>query len=231
MDITLIISIVSSFAVLFLGLVFKESITQVIRRYYANASDKQIGLMYMFLLATCMAIVFISPELFIGQDNDLKKEKPEAASMKTKPEIYADIAEKGVEDIIDWSKQMKQFREEKIRKLTESKEEVWVYQIGSLHDKRSLLKEYDRLSLLPDVQILKISKREYLIFSFGGMNSQEALSDSILVIDQQLDSIADIDNRVKVINLSLECPAKKKIVRQTLNLDKEHKEVDCYVCD
>lgn len=216
-----------------LALVFRETITQYIRQHVSNASKKQVDTIFITIIVVSILLV-VAPIPRIASSESLSDQPVTSQPIqpKTREEAIKDGIIEGGEMVTEWGKDIKQHKEERQNEMIANKKTNWVYQIGGIRDKDAVINDYEKARGFVEVEILKVSKKEYLLFCPSKAETEVEMNDSINTIKEKLSLIEGrFDDNVYVINLPLICKAKHEPVQQKLYFNKRFKEVSCYVCD
>lgn len=218
----------------FLG---QEFFKHLIHRYFENLSPKAINTLFYGIVVGLLVLALGVPGIMIAQEDGNTNASAAATNSepiqpKSREEVIKDGIIEGGEKIIELSQDIKQHKEERQNEMIANKKTNWVYQIGGVRDKNEAISDFEKARGFVKIEILKVSKKEYLLFSPSKAETEAEMNDSISTIKEKLSLIEGrFDDNVYVINLPLKCKAKHEPVQQKLYFNKRFKEVSCYVCD
>lgn len=221
MGISIIISAILAIA----GLVFKETITNVIKNFSSNLSKRQTIIIFFLLLFLSIVApigigLIVSGNPFGDVATENQSTKPTSVNIDLKPVVD------GVLKVSDkWA--YNHSRKDSIRMA--NREQFWVYQIGTPKKNTDELWEtLKTLSDIPYLYIFKESRKSYYIVKDDGY-TKEVLNDSLAQFKSRIDSTG---SRLKIIDLMTFCSKREKIKEgDKIKEKKGDIEVRCYVCD
>ncbi len=156
-----------------------------------------------------------------NNDTVIVQQLSDSEKTKSKEEIYAELAVKGLEFGRDVFKNMKTNDSIKMA----NREKIYAYQIGlAISDKDVVFDLYSKLANTDDIYVLK-SRKDYFIIKYDG-NGEKELNDSLLGFKKMF------GQNVSVVNLMDLYSKNRKLVRgENLTKRTDDTKIQCLVCD
>lgn len=224
MEVNEIVRLILSALLFILGVIFHESIKELIKRLFSNQTKQQINAFFVLILL--LAALSPSVGIFIPENTpEDDQQEVIVPGEKSDLELYIEAGKTVVE--ITKEAIINKRRNDSIRRATRAR--MWVYKIGVPKKKiKELWESYKSLKLIPNIYVFKESKKSYFLIKDDGYSEHE-IRDSLDNFKTQLEGI---ENRIRIIDLMSLCPLRKEVVKGgKIKVKKEDAEMPCYVCD
>lgn len=219
-----IISLLIAIVVLF----FRQSMIEMIKRFFTSTSDRQVRAIYLLLLM-CLAIIpFLYPHLFtVSEDVELSEPVTNAHAAEASV-TREELIDKGIDVSLEIAEDIVKRKRIRDSVLLANRPERWVYKIGVSSGRKNpeLYKMFEMLNPKGNIYAFQGSKRSYFL-----IKDDNSTLDQLKANLEGFRKSLPFNSRVEIVNLMDYCKLKENIAATDMvTWRKAETNIPCLAC-